>query len=94
MKMDKSQAKDIDTDALVQSVASISSVQKFKEEYCTPETVTEREIEGLGISISQWAEWDCLKIMKVFSAALEDSNFHSFNEIVTAKIEEMEAKNK
>lgn len=41
-------------------------------------TGTEAEIdEALGIAISVWAEWDGLKIMRVFHAALEDANFHS-----------------
>jgi hypothetical protein len=36
--------------------------------------------DALGIAISHWADWDGQKIVEVFKAALEDANFHTFNE--------------
>lgn len=32
--------------------------------------------EALGIMVSQYCEWDGIKIVRAFMEALEDSNFH------------------
>ncbi len=45
------------------------------------------EPEALGIIISQYFEWDGLRILETFSNALEDANFHSENEKVCEMIE-------
>ena len=37
-----------------------------------------RTVEGLGIAIAHWAQWDGIQIMRVFRAALEDANLHSY----------------
>jgi hypothetical protein len=64
--------------------------EHFKSEYVTPETLEEYSLEGLGISISQWSDWDVIKVLKIFSAALEDMNRHSKCAIIDDWIEEIQ----
>jgi hypothetical protein len=45
-------------------------------------TEDEKGLDGLGILISQWTEWDGLAIMMIFRSALEDANFHKEAAIV------------
>ena len=40
------------------------------------------ETEKMGIEISKALEWDGEAIVEAFRAALEDVNFHTFNEAV------------
>ena len=67
------------------NAVAIESVKHFTTEFVnsTPaETVQE---EGLGIDLSHCAQWDGIKIMRVFRSALEDANYHA----EAAQVEEM-----
>lgn len=48
----------------------------FTDDYVASSPLEQRELEGLGIRISQWTSYDGLAIMKVAAHALEDANFH------------------
>lgn len=61
---------------LLQQVAERVSMECFVRQYIREDNREQREEDGLGIRISQWAEWDGAKIMRVAASALEDSNFH------------------
>jgi len=65
----------MNTKNMIQTVAGYMAATAFTESHTREDNIEEREEEGLGIAISQWAEWDGLKILRVFSSALEDSNF-------------------
>jgi len=52
----------------------------------------ERELEGLGIRISEWNTWNGLPIMKIARAALEDANFHTEAGIIAQWIARYESK--
>ena len=45
------------------------------------------DLETLGIMVSKHCDWEIDGIAKVIFAALEDSNYHTLNERVTAVIE-------
>tara|TARA_R100001163_G_scaffold50787_1_gene38215 strand:+ start:337 stop:540 length:204 start_codon:yes stop_codon:yes gene_type:complete len=47
------------------------------------EDLTKEELEKLGREISQTCLWSGDDIITVFQSALEDANFHSFNELVS-----------
>lgn len=53
------------------------------ESFVEPEKAD--DLEALGILVSKYTEWTGEDIVKVFLAALEDSNFHELGE----KIEEL-----
>jgi hypothetical protein len=46
--------------------------------------------KGLGIALSAWAEYDGIKLMRVFREALEDSNFSTETAVVDGWIEAAE----
>jgi len=75
---------------MIQTVAGYMAATAFVESYIHEDNLEEREENGLGIAISQWAEWDGLKILYVFHAALEDSNFHDEAEQVLEMIKAVE----
>lgn len=60
----------------LQKLAEYQAVTCFTKSHIKPDNLEERIEDGLGIAISQWSEWDGLKIMRVFFWALEDANFH------------------
>ena len=70
------------------------AVIPFTEDHVKNSPADQREVEGLGIAISNWADYDCLKILEVMYGALEDSNFHSFNESVKVEIDKLKARNR
>jgi hypothetical protein len=76
----------MDTKNCIQTAAEFKAETAFTPEYCKPENLQERIVEGLGIAISQWAEWDGIKILEVFHAALEDANFHQEASIIEGLI--------
>ncbi|MCJ7784156.1 MAG: hypothetical protein MUP41_09490 [Desulfobacterales bacterium] len=43
-----------------------------------PDAYDEAILQSFGVIISQYCEWTGHKIVTVFLAALEDSNFHTF----------------
>ena len=47
------------------------------------EDLTQEELEKLGREISHTCLWAGDDILTVFKSALEDANFHSFNESVS-----------
>jgi len=61
----------------LQAIAEQASTSHFVESYINADNRDAREVEGLGIEIATWAEWDGLRIMRVFYSALEDANFHT-----------------
>jgi len=62
----------------------------FVDGYVTLANKPNALLEGLGIRISQYLDFDGLRIMKVFLAALEDSNFHTEAGVVQEWIDELE----
>lgn len=68
-------------------VVEIMAVSPFVADYVREDNKEERAEEGLGIAVSNWAEWDGLKIMRVFFSALEDANFHKEAALVQGWIE-------
>lgn len=46
------------------------------------------DAEALGVMIAKYFEWDGIRILDAFQAALEDANFHSVSEKVTSIREE------
>lgn len=60
----------------VDSLASTQAVDCFNPEARTPDTWEQRQEDGLGIAISNWADGDPAKLMRVFGAALESQNLH------------------
>jgi len=69
----------------IHAAAEQAATEFFTPEYIREADKYERQEQGLGIAISQWSEWDGLKILRVFRSALEDSNFHT----EAAQVEEM-----
>ncbi len=56
-------------------------IKQTKEKYfLQPAKATDEEV--LGVIISQYLKWNGEKIVNTFSNALEDANFHSFNELM------------
>ena len=61
-------------------------VDEFKNATFEPEYVAETEdADAIGIMVSQYLEWDGGAILRAFSSALEDANFHKENEIIRKK---------
>ena len=46
--------------------------------------LTDRQLDKLGIEISNKCQWSGDDIVAVFQSALEDANYHKFNKLVTA----------
>jgi len=69
---------------VLNQLAKARAKEAFVKEY-TPE-----HCESLGLVLSSHFEWDGLCILKTLSAALEDSNFHSENEVITDMITKIE----
>lgn len=67
----------LNSNDLLEQIAKQKAVECFVEEYITPDTQTNRELEGLGIALSQYTKWDGIKLMKILQYALTDANFHS-----------------
>lgn len=67
----------LDSNDLLDKLAKQKAVECFVKEYITPDTQTERELEGLGIALSQYVKWDGVVLMKILQYALTDANFHS-----------------
>lgn len=67
----------LNTDDLLEQIAKQKAVECFVKEYITPDTQTERELEGLGIALSQYVKWDGVVLMKILQYALTDANYHS-----------------
>lgn len=66
-------------------------IEETKKTAFIPEyQATATDSQTLGILISQFFEWDGIEIMKAFSSALEDSNFHTENKLVLKMIERNE----
>ena len=74
----------------IQQVAEDRAQNCFTNDYVKQTPQEDREAEGLGIALAQWAEWDGLKLMRVFYAALEDANFHTEAGMVQAMIEALD----
>jgi len=60
----------------------------FRPGVVTDENREEFEEIALGTRVSEWARWDCEKVLRVFHAALEDSNWASKAAIVQGWLEE------
>lgn len=50
--------------------------ESITAEYQTDDRLRENENSVLGVAISQWAEWDGIRITEVVVEALDDANFH------------------
>ena len=61
----------------IQGIADYMAQNSFVSSFIRDDNLEQRQEDGLGIAISQWSEWDGLKIMRVFASALEDANFHT-----------------
>lgn len=61
-------------------------VAKFKAATYTPDYVDEAEdAEALGVMVSRYLKWDGAALIRAFSSALEDANFHSENAEIREK---------
>jgi hypothetical protein len=78
-------------DRLIQEAADLKAATAFVTDFIRRDNLKERQVEGLGIAISQWSKWDGIKILHVFYSALSDANFHHEAEQVKKMIEEVEA---
>ena len=67
---------DIQIKMAVQSAAHLAH-NVFTDECQSTQDVEWLDVEGLGIAISKWSEWDGVKVMRVFRAALEDANYNT-----------------
>lgn len=74
----------------LQSLAEHQSTACFVDSHIRPDNVEERQKEGLGMALAQWADWDGLKILQVCRAALEDANFHEETQTIKRLIETLE----
>ena len=73
------------TNDKIEAIAMKAAIEEcFTEKYKRETNLEKRKMEGLGICISQYCEWDGLSIMQIFASALDDSNFHE----EAAKVEE------
>jgi len=76
---------DIATSAGIEHLAKAANLGAenfFTLEARMSKPLADREVEGLGIMVSKFAEWNGITIMRTFSAALSDANFHREAEIV------------
>ncbi len=62
-------------------------IQQKLQSFTDPSKAT--DLEALGIMISQYCEWSGVDILQVTYFALEDSNFHTENEIINQLIESL-----
>lgn len=61
-------------------------VAKFKAATFRTEVVHEVEdADAIGIMVSNYLEWDGAAIIRAFSSALEDANFHTENAQIREK---------
>lgn len=67
----------MDVTLALQNVANVAATEFFTPKYIESEPQKHREIEGLGIALAHWTEWDGLALMHIFMSALEDANFHT-----------------
>jgi Fe-S cluster assembly ATPase SufC len=67
--------KPIDIPITIQKIAEQKAATAFTKDYIREDNLAEKQNEGLGMAIAGWAEWEGLKIMRVFKAALEDANY-------------------
>ena len=56
------------------------SLSHFHADSITPQNRREFELEGLGMTISQWTGGSHREILTIFIAALEDANAHNLAE--------------
>ena len=57
-------------------VAEVFAETSFTDEYKKEASLEQRKIEGMGIAISNWTEWDS-RVVTICFGALENSNFHA-----------------
>lgn len=62
--------------SILQKLAEHQATECFVESYVQSTPQETLEIEGLGIALAHWAQWDGVKLMYTFMAALEDANFY------------------
>jgi hypothetical protein len=62
-------------------LAELIETQKH-ESFTDPSQAS--DMEALGILIAKHVSWNGQEIVQAFLSALEDANFHSFHEVVTA----------
>lgn len=61
-------------------------VNQFKRATYQPDHVWGVEdAEAIGVMVSNYLEWDGGAVIRAFSSALEDANFHKENEFVRKK---------
>lgn len=56
--------------------------------YTNPKSVSDSQ--AIGILMAKYFEWDGLEILKATFEGLEDSNFHSENEVILQMIHKLE----
>jgi hypothetical protein len=75
---------------LIKIAAEISLKESFVEGFNTP--TPERLLDALGIAICHYCDYTGLDILKVMYSALEDANYHRYNETVQKWIDEEEGR--
>ena len=59
---------------------TLNQIIQDKKETAFVDGYTATDAEALGLIIARHFEWDGEQILKTFSNALEDANFHELNE--------------
>jgi len=83
---------DLDYRGLLTQVANHAAEDCFVPRFKREDNLRGRQLEGLGVRISQWTKWDGIEIMEILSSALEDANYHYEAGAVRKLIEEVEGR--
>ena len=65
-----------ESDAIFARIGQEQAAESYVPEWHMKTPAEEREENGLGIALAHYADWDGVKLMRIFMAALEDANFH------------------
>jgi len=81
---------DLDYRGLLTQVANHAAEDCFVPRFKREDNLRERQLDGLGIRISQWTKWDGIEVMKILSFALHDANYHHEASAVCKLIDEVQ----
>ena len=76
---------------LIEAAAVFAGNNCFTRDHRESTPLDARKVEGLGIAISKWTQWEGSTIVQVAAEALEDANFHDLAGFFFALVEAMNA---
>ena len=79
----------MNTNKQIEEVAMYAAGEYFTPEFVAREPIESRKIEGLGIALSKYTNYDGVEILRIAAAALEDCNYHAECETLLAMVEEL-----